>query len=466
MPSYKCPGCKKFQGSWCEVLKHAKACCPGRTLIRKRCQITQQSKHKCSGNTVTKRARSTEQSKYIRPRNIANATRFESGPATMPKQKNVYKCPGCNEIQGKLSRLLNHAETCCPDLIENRKGLQKRCLVDKNSIESLQWHCMVDKNAAESLGRRGPRESTRTGFVKKIKNEGSRRCLDTGEDGKTRKRKSCKTFVDPQRLFFLKCIACGYSFDMSNDVPEYLWCRRRTRKERGLLSVTAPLDGPSCSLLSKVSMSCGIQSNTAMPHVTYMEGLLPDKSHLPIYLQQLKSLRMALLVDPSLKILDIHAIPRRSDDSTVLIVADVAVRPNVEMATRTMANYREGCVLPQFPFHVALGACSKELEDGAIEQASRRLLNVTLSGADSSQLTVLPPPVHDKLFLANNNRSQEEQSEQLTKESHEERVQDTLKKFPNIAVAMEAADWLNESLASAPVNTWKRSEAAARKSDK
>lgn len=221
--------------------------------------------------------------------------------------------------------------------------------------------------------------------------------------------------------------------------------------------MTAPtLDGPSPSgsLISKVAMSCRIESNTAMPHITFIEGLLPDKTHLSFYLQQLKSLRMALLVDPSIQILEIHPVPRRSNDTTVLIVANMGVRQPVVTASKALASYQEGCVLPQFPFHIALGACSKEAKEEAIRHVSCRLLNVRLSGIDSTLLAVLPPPLHDKLFLAN-----KKEAEQITLESHQEREEEAYKKFPNILVAMEAADSLNESLAASPPVTWRRSEA-------
>jgi hypothetical protein len=115
-------------------------------------------------------------------------------------------------------------------------------------------------------------------------------------------------------LFFLQCKICG-----SSPIP------KRTRLAFHY-TITAPLDGPSGSLISKVAMSCGIESNTSMPHITFIEGLLPNKKHLSFYLQQLKSPRMALLVDPSIQILEIHSVPGRSDDTTVLIVANTGVR--------------------------------------------------------------------------------------------------------------------------------------------
>jgi hypothetical protein len=103
---------------------------------------------------------------------------------------------------------------------------------------------------------------------------------------------------------------------------------------------------------------------------------------------------------------------------------------------------------------MALGPCSKEAKEVAIRHVSCLLLNARLSRIDSALLAVLPPPVHDKLFLAN-----KKEAEQITLESHQEGEEETYKKFPNILVAMEAADSLNESLAASPPFAWRRSEA-------
>ena len=392
---------------------------------------------------------------------------------------NTYKCPGCHKVQGKWTQTLTHAKTCCPDLVLKKGIRQRDCLatsepskrsntVKKGKTRALKpkklRNLVIERNEVAGDARAIPKHAV---AVKKIKLTGKKCHEFIPETGKKRKRKNCQTFVDPQRLFFLQCKICRDSYDFSDQIAEYLWCRRRTRKEQGLLSITAPLDGPSCSLLSKVTMSCGIASNTAMPHITLVEGLLPDKKHFAVYLQQLKSLRMALLVDSSIKILEIHSVPRKSDDSTLLIVADVGVRQSVVTASRAMASNQEACVLPQFPFHIALGACSKENKEQVIHQVSQRLLNATLSGIDSTLLAVLPPPVHDKLFLANNNKgSDDEGAEQsMSLESHKEREEETLKRFPNIAVAMEVADSLNESLAASPTFTWRRTTEANKKEE-
>jgi len=120
------------------------------------------------------------------------------------------------------------------------------------------------------------------------------------------------------------------------------------------------------------------------------------------------------------------------------------VRPNVATATKAMCDY-QGCVFPQCPYHGALGACDKDVAKGVIRQVSRRLMGAILSTADSGMFSVLLPPVDDKLFLDNNNKSSEHA--ELTIKSHNERVQKNLKNYPAISAAMETANTLNASLA-------------------
>jgi len=239
----------------------------------------------------------------------------------MPKYYNQYRCPGCHTVQGRWMETLKHEYTCCPQLVQNKSGLQQRCKID-NPRSAKAAHAKTVKTRERRARRKRARENTsplksvqdasdplvepstlasssnddtQAGglvAVKTIRNKPGKRCHNVGIDGKTHKRKNCKTCLDPNHLFVLTCTVCGNSHDASRKVEEYLCCRRRTRKELNLLSVTIPLNDLSCSLLSKVSLSCGIQSNTAVPvpHVTYVEGLLPDKSHVPVYLRHLKSL--------------------------------------------------------------------------------------------------------------------------------------------------------------------------------
>lgn len=70
---------------------------------------------------------------------------------------------------------------------------------------------------------------------------------------------------------------------------------------------------------------------------------------------------------------------------------------------------------------------------------------------------MLPPLVHDKLFLANKKEAEQILTLESRQEGEEEETYN--KKFPTILVAMEAADSLNESLAASLPYTWRRSEA-------
>uniref|UniRef100_A0A7S4K7W5 Uncharacterized protein n=1 Tax=Odontella aurita TaxID=265563 RepID=A0A7S4K7W5_9STRA len=206
-----------------------------------------------------------------------------------------------------------------------------------------------------------------------------------------------KCDADPDHLFRVRCSRCEYfrDFDPSGaGAAKYLYYRRRTRAARGLLSVGAPLDGPSAAYLCQAAAECGIVSNTSQPHVTFVEGLVPDVDHTA----SIGKLRSALFRDPKLTVVSVHRVPRR-DNATDLILADVILSPGADMAATELSDGRV-CHLPQFPFHVALGACPKARGGSkwAAARAEGRLKGVALA-FDATRVRVLPPPEGSKKLL-------------------------------------------------------------------
>eukprot|EP00567_Pseudictyota_dubia_P013104 CAMPEP_0197435414 /NCGR_PEP_ID=MMETSP1175-20131217/3013_1 /TAXON_ID=1003142 /ORGANISM="Triceratium dubium, Strain CCMP147" /LENGTH=327 /DNA_ID=CAMNT_0042964453 /DNA_START=72 /DNA_END=1055 /DNA_ORIENTATION=+ len=196
--------------------------------------------------------------------------------------------------------------------------------------------------------------------------------------------------ADPVHLFRVKCTMCNYAHDYSPygaSAAKYLYHRRRTRAAQGLLSVGAPLDVPSANFLCQTSVECGIISNTNSPHVSFVEGLVPEVNHTA----SVRRLKDALFRDPTLTVVSVHRVPRR-DNVTDLILADVVMNPGADYAAKRLADSRV-CNLPQFAFHVALGACPRAGGGSkrAAAWAEARLKGVMLA-MDATRVRVLPPP--------------------------------------------------------------------------
>lgn len=200
--------------------------------------------------------------------------------------------------------------------------------------------------------------------------------------------------ADPEHLFRVKCTKCDYARDFSQygaGAAKYLYHRRRTRAAQGLLSVGAPLDAASSSYLCQTSAECGIISNTNSPHVSLVEGLVPDVDHTAA----VRQLKESLHRNQTLTVVSVHRVPRR-DNVMDLILADVVLNAGADYAAKQLSDGRV-CKLPQFAFHVALGACPRAGGGSkrAAAWAESRLKGVTL-GMDATRVRVLPPPEGSK----------------------------------------------------------------------
>jgi len=400
----------------------------------------------------------------------------------------TYGCPKCRTRQGRWKSCLNHLKYCCPKvLLGDRKSLRKRCAATGKRCKAIavstdggaarpnrprpapESKKAPSPNSKDECKRNLPRSSSqglskrqRRGMevlgsvwsrskvlvcgdeavVKKV--PGRFKCPDLCDDGQRRMRKTCLFAVDPARLFQLRCTrcACDQTMDMSREKSEYLWCRRRTRKTLGLLSVAAPLKGLSVRLMSDTARSCGIFSNTAVAHITVVEGYqVPssgkhDKEYpawFESFLRMLEAIRLALRVDPTATITSLNAVPRISDRDSMLVVADKAAEK-----LRTDRH----CILPQFSLHVAVGACSANKIDSLMELARQRLVGLTLF-VDGSMLSVLAPSLYERV-APGSSLGRIGDAEERAK-----RLETNTKKFGDvIATAQNAADHLNMVLSS------------------
>lgn len=208
----------------------------------------------------------------------------------------------------------------------------------------------------------------------------------------------CKLVIS-ERLFHLRCTkGCG-EFEVSAR-SEYLWCRRRARKTLGLLSVSAPLDSGSFIAFDHAAKSCGIVSNTHAAHLTLVEGYrLPlnmNNYHtwLESTMDKLIFLRNTVKSKPEITIESLETVPRLSDERTVLVVANVTSSFVGGEAARTLTR---DCALPQFPLHLAVGACAVGSVEDALAFATKKLVGLTLK-VDVKFLSVLAPSLDDKFF--------------------------------------------------------------------
>jgi len=210
--------------------------------------------------------------------------------------------------------------------------------------------------------------------------------------------------ADPSRLFVVTCSHCGNSRDYrrknkNHQVSKYLKYRRTKRRDLGLLNMGAPLDSDSASRLTRIAAGCGLVSSASgVPHVTFAEGLRPEEMTIatPSKLvaggglrEAVEDLREALKSEPTLKVVRVHSVPRR-DGSTNLIIADLDVERGVEDAVGHIIREESWCALPQFPFHVALGACARNDTAKKRAEATEAMMGTQLR-IDAARVKVLAP---------------------------------------------------------------------------
>jgi hypothetical protein len=172
----------------------------------------------------------------------------------------------------------------------------------------------------------------------------------------------CKYTPDRTTLMVLVCENCGKRFQLRNkllrkggckSISFYNQIRRQLRTEQQLVSATVPLDRDSARFVHEIIVQLGLSNNTAMPHVTFVEGL-----NSPPPTKELNALYLAMKEDPRLTIVKSNCVPTRRDKGMELVCLELQIySATLELATHSLAAH-DCCQLPQWPLHLALGVAA------------------------------------------------------------------------------------------------------------
>ena len=223
----------------------------------------------------------------------------------------------------------------------------------------------------------------------------------------------CSLAIHPDELFKYRCANPKYrqtiAVPKSNqeNMTEYLWARRQTKKLLGLLSISVPLVASSWYSLDMAARSCGIISNTTQTHLTFADGIrLPSPANsdstdvyadwLSCSIHDVKLLQQALRSNPSCRIEVLHAVPRSIDNESMLVVADVSLLSYQVYEASERIRSKEVCALPQFSLHVAIGACSSQDKTRTLQLASNKLKGMELK-VDPERMSALAPSLDQRL---------------------------------------------------------------------
>ena len=92
-------------------------------------------------------------------------------------------------------------------------------------------------------------------------------------------------------------------------------------------------------------------------------------------------------------------MPRLGDEETVLVIADVTLAARANKVVQKMLSVAGYFALPQFPLHVAIGACQKKDSEEILTQASCQLIGLSFAvDADRLSVSVLPPSLDEKFI--------------------------------------------------------------------
>ena len=243
-----------------------------------------------------------------------------------------FLCPKCSQFFVYAQPAVTHIATCSPETLLPctwPKAVAKALPMGNQAPQNQQ--ISREKKSKAALGNRATRAqpSLSDDGLEAIVREVACRLKCPVSMGH-KYMNYCSLAIDPDELFKYRCAnqkcrqAIAVSKSNQENVTEYLWARRQTKKVLGLLSISVPLDAPSFYALGVAARSCGIISNTTQTHLTFAEGVrLPNPANgdstdtyadwLSRTIHDVKLLQQALRTNPSVRIEALHAVPRSID---------------------------------------------------------------------------------------------------------------------------------------------------------
>jgi hypothetical protein len=152
-----------------------------------------------------------------------------------------------------------------------------------------------------------------------------------------------------RELMQVVCRVCGRAKRIEK-VPQYNLTRRKLRAAEELVSLTAKIHMGSAEMLAWLVSEYGLSSNTAVPHVTFVEGL-----KLPLPSAELHELCLALEASPVLRLTGAISVPTLQKDTELVCLslevpsrlAHVALGVGPTTQARHVAELLTGRELPR-----------------------------------------------------------------------------------------------------------------------
>jgi hypothetical protein len=168
-------------------------------------------------------------------------------------------------------------------------------------------------------------------------------------------------------------------------VDWYNAVRRSFKKDHGLTSVLVPLTIESADQILEAGRKYGIASNTALAHVTLVEGLPPIAADLPqherdeqrqIRDEQIEGVRSASRSWPSLQVLSTKCVPTLNYDSMLVVLT---LQYMSDTAVHALQPLLQQTRMPQWPLHCAVGIVDTCKADASAAKLASALQGTVLS---------------------------------------------------------------------------------------
>ena len=304
----------------------------------------------------------------------------------------TYRCPGCEKSITSTHSFMDHASSCCPEIEVTRDTVRNYRVGPKFANHTMMGFSICgDHEHAVVKRMQGPIKLRRE-LTQQKRKDGKKKQISI------KKHPECEFALDPRWMFQLYCThpQCAKKWDMSRDVPIYLWSRALTAKTLGLINCSVPFDGYSSAILSEAIQASGIISDRSVNRLTLVEGLcLPRfwctgsyERRFNLYLRHMWDMQEVLKHESVATIISIYPIPSQ-DHRLASIICNVEISPRLDEICASLSLCAE-CIMPQFHFCFTAGDCPENELDDVLALATNMLVGTVLY-MDATQLRVSPP---------------------------------------------------------------------------